>query len=639
MQRPERGRSRERSDAGAASLIGFIVTVAVFAITFGIVTLLLANSFISSTNAASSVDLDVVAANGLTNLASTTGLPPGWAADPLGATKPTQLGLLKGTTETTIDMTKLVSLETTLNSQTWYSGTSRGILGIPNYQYHLRTYPEYPLTSSGDVAQLANARLAYIGHYTTANDPTYTEDPSSSVPESAYVAALGSTYRNVLATSPANVAPVFALQDKYADASYHLDRYLAPKLAGFYGVADTKEGTANDSYWKTVNVDDYPSAYFPNGAGDHGIPHHVLTTSNRNDGTANGWSYAQQTATSTPDRLIVARVDLTNWTSSTVNLELNHHVSGHGGAVSQYGDVEVATCTATCSWTVVGSPWTTTGAGPFWVKSDIDLSPYAGKVAYVSLAWYTSISNDASAHGWFVRSLYVNATSGSGVVTPLYKNELDYTTTTYDAIIVGMSATTANLNDFASGYTFKEALKDWIVHGGSLLAYGSANAQTDFLAPFFTTAAAPVATGPLLVGSSDLTHPVLTSPHSMNFQTYPDAGKTWGGALPQFTQVILGSSAGGSSAPLLAISQQTPLWKGTVVLTAWEPGRINDAKEAHNFLENTLAYARYHPLYLEYGGSIPPKTPIGSASRGAIVDATSYGLGAVEAKLVMYVWV
>lgn len=183
----------------------------------------------------------------------------------------------------------------------------------------------------------------------------------------------------------------------------------------------------------------------------------------------------------------------------------------------------------------------------------------------------------------------------------------------YDILIVGSgvdhSAMTANV--------VKDGIRDFVLGGGTLVVLGSASQSYQWLQPLFFTGVATVNGAAI---APDVSHPLLKEPNELAWTSYDSHGRGWdikdqgnGAHYDDFSHVIV---QGGED--VLAISKDGAFGSGQILLTTYLPGEIAGTlgvQEAMNFFENVALFADRSNLYLEYGPSAPPNTPVSVAIR------------------------
>lgn len=205
----------------------------------------------------------------------------------------------------------------------------------------------------------------------------------------------------------------------------------------------------------------------------------------------------------------------------------------------------------------------------------------------------------------------------------------------YSTLIVGSEVSQTALNAAATKY----AIADWVQAGGNLIVLGTDQQQSNWLEPIYHAAQITANGG---IGTPDPTHPVLSSPNKLNYQSYLDRGRAWRIDSDQpFTHVLTRTLPnGGSMHDTLAIAAPGTYNDGTVVLTSYMPGSLltpQDDEEAKRFLHNLMSQS-YNMLFLDYGPPVPDGVPVGSSQRLVAVPHPNVPGAVVEVRIVMYVW-
>lgn len=639
-----------RDEAGSGTVVSFIVAVSVFILAFAVVTIFLSTQVqLDAENKDESIDLAARANGAVRQITTSPGYPSDWH-EKTPDQDPLRFGLLKSGTTSTLDLEKFRALNRDLNSHAWYSGKARALLGLDNYEFHIRAHPILKTDANGNVPELAPYRVAYVGQHTGSYGSGYTQVAGTTGRDAGLLTDAAVTFTDAVADMNGNTDG-FDAGDTFPTDVEPLSRHLALRLAGFphaYNV--TQKSGVNDTYWKVVSLQDFPEGtapYIPSSA----RPDNVVTMSNRDwvSGSEN-WTASQGVAGSEDaDRLILGPYDFSESAGGSIWLNVSHHVYGKNssGASTDFARLQVCFdgCLTGGAWISVAE-WSERGirgsTANFWQDDSLSLSGLLGEnEAFIGFAWDPGTSTDQTRRGWFLKNLSINATTSSGV-SQVYVNKLDYRTSEYDALVIGSAAEQSAFADSFTGYVFKHALKNWVKAGGDVLALGSDDLDNRWLAPTFTEGDNPGAAGPLLESESDLTHPILTVPHNLRYLTYSPYDSSSYDASNLFTKIILAREAGGSGqVPLLAVSNPNSEWDGTLVLTSYAPSPNNIPSaddEDHHFFVNMLSFMRYNVLYVDWGGTIPKGAPVGSGSRTMLVDGDAEGLGRPEESIVIYVW-
>jgi hypothetical protein len=166
--------------------------------------------------------------------------------------------------------------------------------------------------------------------------------------------------------------------------------------------------------------------------------------------------------------------------------------------------------------------------------------------------------------------------------------------------------------------------------------FGSPDQSTQWLQSLFHVGQTSSSGG---IRAPDTSHPMLTTPESLNFDQYSTSGKGWkytGGADDHFTDVVTQGST-----PVTAISDPGDFGEGTIIMTSWRPydlfggGAGTSGTEGLAIMFNFLMQD-YRDLFLDYGPPIPDGTSVIPAVGQSIVHHP--GLGPVPLDVVLYIF-
>lgn len=204
----------------------------------------------------------------------------------------------------------------------------------------------------------------------------------------------------------------------------------------------------------------------------------------------------------------------------------------------------------------------------------------------------------------------------------------------YDLLVVGSGVQHPAL----TSDEVKNAIRDWVVDGGTLLVLGSDSQSTQWLQPLFHVGTTNVNGGAY---APHTTHPMLREPHELSWQEYGTPAKAWDirdqGAQAHeddFDHVIMASDG-----DLLAVSRPGAFETGTIMLTSYQPGNLPAGlglSQTQAFLHNMIVFMDRSHLYLEYGAMPPHGVEIGSAVRHNLLHDDALGL--VPVRIHVLVW-
>jgi hypothetical protein len=183
----------------------------------------------------------------------------------------------------------------------------------------------------------------------------------------------------------------------------------------------------------------------------------------------------------------------------------------------------------------------------------------------------------------------------------------------YDVLVIGSGVDHSTMTANA----VKDGIRDWVLAGGTLVVLGSASQSYQWLQPLFHAGVATVNGAAM---APDVSHPLLKEPNELAWTSYDSHGRGWdiksqgsGAHYDDFSHVIV---QGGED--VMAISKDGGFGAGRIILTTYMPREIATTlglTEAMNFFENVALFADRSHLYLEYGPSAGPDTPVSVAIR------------------------
>lgn len=188
----------------------------------------------------------------------------------------------------------------------------------------------------------------------------------------------------------------------------------------------------------------------------------------------------------------------------------------------------------------------------------------------------------------------------------------------YNLLVVGSNVDHNAMTSAAAKY----AIRDWVLAGGTLIAFGSDQQNVNWLQPLFH-ASLETAGGGLY--TPDATHPALRVPNQLDYPAFLYT-TTWGytaGAETSFTHIVQSGSA-----DVLAYGNPGAFGEGRVILTSWRPYALVPGQastcdnpdpagpdcQALNLVHNLLTLS-YRTLYLDYGPPVPADAAVGSHIR------------------------
>ena len=232
----------------------------------------------------------------------------------------------------------------------------------------------------------------------------------------------------------------------------------------------------------------------------------------------------------------------------------------------------------------------------------------------------------------------IGATAAEGDVFPDNKQYLDAVLATrlpqYDVLFVGSGVDHSALTSAVT----KDAIRDFVHAGGTLMVMGSSAQSTQWLQPLFDVGIKTVNGGPF---APDVSHPLLHEPHALDWDAYDHHGLGWdlkttgaGAHYDDFTHVIVASGK-----DVLAVSNDGAFGEGRIFLTEFRPREISSDMglgEAQNFLGNMFLYSERDHLYLEYGPQVADGVEVTAAIRQSHVWDSE--LGQVPVRIELHLW-
>ncbi len=595
----------------AGTVVSFLAAVAVFALIFAVATMYMAGVAEQGADD-TNVDLAAKADNVLNLLITSPGSPADWGST---TADPTRLGMIKDGSTSIVDIDKVRRLQNR-STQVAYDD-AREALGIEQgYDLHIRTTPRFSL-EDGRTNVLESYHVMYVGGTTTLGNPS-----TSSNTETQALEELQLTFRDSSATALNGTSP----GDEVRDTEYQVAAHLLPRLAGFGWNEDDTSTGVNLQRWHIVNLSSHTD-----GSNFPADQSHVLA--------AGYWGGSQwRTEKPTEDRLHVTTLDLGGYDANDeVWVNMTHWIKGHDSVVGgDYAHVMVReegnSTWVSLSGAVHQSGSKNTFADDSWT---VNMTQWAGERVELSLLWDgATLPSSSDARGWFVGDLTVEG-QRDGAHEEIYSNDVDMDPAdrTVDAVMVGADVDHSVFQ--ANDPSITSPIQAWITAGGHLLSTGSDDLNDTWLDPFLGGTSNP-ANGPLLDDRSDLSHPLLHEPHTLQHRGWTPDENTYGvEAGDAFTRVILRDDGAGNLRSVLSVSLPTPTFDGNIILTSYKAADLDEV-ERLNLLENALLQLRFGELFLEYGATIPGGAEVESSSTTGLVDAGD--AGHVNFRVTVYVW-
>lgn len=640
----------EREDAGSTSSIGIAIAAATFAGAFLVAQLMVAepggiDPRPAALEAEASTALDLIVRDGGR---AATGV--GWADSP---DLMTRFGLALDSGPNFLDYEKVRALrngtlESAANGAPDYADV-REALGVREGDFHIRSYPVMPGYDDPRWVKEQNGRLAYFARYSGASAPVTI---TSSVVKTATELNVSLTLRNDAAAHAVFTASVGLGNQAAGTATMTEDRHtrlLAPgesqtvwavfhrlpswdaSITGVkvdvmdpYGnIATDTSGTPVGSFW----LSETPPA---GGSSTHNL---LLSASSVYAVSGDVVSFAADhykgngdhvSGTAPTARFVLIGPNGNEWTNQTVTLPTKKN------GIYSYS---CANCTMVGNYTAV--LWDSAmqrrhmdiihvSALPMFTgKKTLDpvalreMGILAGLVDNFDSTRYDATS---APHG----DVFGDDSNGPSDIVGVLSR--------YSTLVVGAEVSQTALNAAST----KHAIADWVQAGGNLVVLGTRNQQSRWLEPIYHAAQVTANGG---ISAPDPTHPILSAPNRLAYETYLDRARAWDIKNDQpFTHILTRGETGTSREDTLAVSAPGAFNDGTVVLTSYMPGALTepqDDAEAARLMHNLLSQS-YTMLFLDYGPPIPDGVPVGSAQRLVAVPHPNVPGAVVEVRLVMY---
>lgn len=182
---------------------------------------------------------------------------------------------------------------------------------------------------------------------------------------------------------------------------------------------------------------------------------------------------------------------------------------------------------------------------------------------------------------------------------------------TYDTVSVLVVGSNVAHNSMTSADA-KYALCEWVLGGGTLIVFGSASQQVQWLQPVFHAAITSSSTG---VSTPDQSHPILNRADALAYDGYDTNGQVWsfnGQTAANQANLLTNVVAAGADTTL-SISNPGAFGEGTVILTTWLPYNLFGESPPYSAgaeleglkLVNNFLMQGYRDLFLDYGPAIP----------------------------------
>lgn len=169
----------------------------------------------------------------------------------------------------------------------------------------------------------------------------------------------------------------------------------------------------------------------------------------------------------------------------------------------------------------------------------------------------------------------------------------------------------------------KYAVCEWVMSGGTLIVFGSADQQVQWLQPIFHAAIVSSNNG---LSTPDASHPILNVADQLAYDSYDPRGQAWsfnGQTAANQNEILTNVVQSGQSDSILTISNPGAFGDGTIILTTWLPYDLfntgtGSANDEGLKLVNNLLMQGYRDLFLDYGPSIPTESRQASAAQRVV---------------------
>ncbi len=204
----------------------------------------------------------------------------------------------------------------------------------------------------------------------------------------------------------------------------------------------------------------------------------------------------------------------------------------------------------------------------------------------------------------------------------------------YDLLVIGSTVAHNTLTSNA----VKDAVRDWVMAGGTLFVFGSESNNFQWLQPLFHVGTSTVNSAP---AAPDVSHPLLHEPHELDWTSYDHHGLGWdlpsqgaNAVYDEFQHII---TTDGDD--VLTVSNEGTFGTGRVFLTTYRPSEVSSLlshDEATNLVHNMVLFSDRSHLYLDYGPTPPDGAAVSAAVRTTQVEDAD--LGMVNVRVTVLYW-
>lgn len=614
-----------RRDEGSATITSFIVATAIFVVSSTVLIHFLTQPP-GRTTGLEVVSLKTKGFEALDVLLGSPGAPSNWTDAPDGIQR---LGILSQGTTLRIDADKFDAMAkgsysnpSSTNGHIDYEEAKRA-MGLSGYDFHLRVSPVFSAfdAASYGIEGMTDYHIGYVGHW-----PSGIESAESKLERGALT-----TLAPYIKYDNTTRLTLLGLGDAYKDDSSSLRSILVPLMGTQPAQTAIQGGTGSPKYdFYMVNASAYQANFNPL----------VRSTLSRaltlSDGSGNlGYSDGREI------RAILGTANMTGLLTADLSWKEWVDTDGGTGAYDpdDYGWVEVSP-NGGLTWyaltnnaidrskeTAAGEQTDTWKARTVAISSLNCAACLGAPEVQVALHWVAD-NRDNVGKGWVVDDVSLSPTTTTAFSKSFERPE-------FDLLVVG-----SNVDQEAfTPEEVKAAFRDYVnIYGGRIVVLGG-QTNTNWLEPLFHVGIRTASPG---VSTPDTTHPLLTTPNELAWQSYNYGNKAWdftGGGDASLFNMVVGS---GASEHILSASRQGAFSsngaEGVVMLTTYLPYAM-PGDQPLRFIANALMYGRYHYLFMDFGPAVPSDVPVASVSRTAIMDKTrSADESFIEMGLVLYVW-
>lgn len=637
---------RRADDRAASPVVGFLASVFVFSMVFGV--FLAAQRNNPATSTLSEHDLRAVADNALTVILQEPGINrdgrSDWASAP---DRLARFGLASAGSPNFLDPRKVSSLrsaalESDLNNGHPDYEEIRAALGLQDYHFHLRSYPVLRSVDDPLWNSYTGLNVAYLAGYGAPSGSGTLG--ASTTPASDHLLV------NAVVTNTGDVDMVFRV--------HFLLKIPTPGNRDVEDIQYTPLLAPGQSVTLSVPYHRIPD--WPLPGYDVSLELRDAYQNELAEATLTGLSFPE--GGSTAYNLIVNPGAHKYVAGDSVQFYLDHY-NGNGKRLNAGPTVRLQV-TGPAGSTVLNTTLALSKSGPSTVSCPgcttvgtytATLTPSAGgravtdRFTLLTSNPFTALASPipealseqrmlANLSAPFSPTVYDSLTNPTGDV---YRDRYDAAIladrlSDYQVLVIGSKVRQSSLTP----NEIKEAIARWVKEdGGTLIVLGTDDPNQQWMRPIYETGIHNANGG---IAAPDPTHPILHAPERLRYQEYRDHQLAWSVRDDGFFSHVLRQPAVGGGDPLdvLAVSEPGVAGNGTVILTSYTPGDLTTPQDEHEglkFLHNLFSQA-YNLLYVDFGPPIPAKAQVASSTRLAVIPYPGVPGAQVEMKMVLYVF-